>query len=147
MTFLPISSLPAVDASLNAAAGILLIAGHRFIRAGKIALHRACMIAAFCCSVVFLVFYLYFHAHAGVVRFGGHGWIRPAYFTLLVSHTVLAAAVPPLAIITLALALRGKFASHRRIARWTYPIWLYVSITGVAVYWLLYVAYSPIWPA
>lgn len=136
-----------MDASLNGAAAVLLIVGHRFIQAGKIARHRACMIAAFCCSVVFLCFYLYFHAHAGVVRFGGHGWIRPAYFTLLVSHTILAAAVPPLAIITLALALRGSFARHRRIARWTYPIWLYVSITGVVVYWLLYVAYTPIWPA
>lgn len=105
------------------------------------------MIAAFCCSVLFLCFYLYFHARAGVVRFGGRGWIRPAYFTLLVSHTILAAAVPPLAIITLVLALRGSFVRHRRIARWTYPIWLYVSITGVVVYWLLYVAYTPIWPA
>ncbi len=95
----------------------------------------------------FLVFYLYFHLHAGVIRFSGQGWIRPVYFTILVSHTILAAAIVPLVLITLARALRERFDRHRAIARWTLPIWLYVSITGVVVYWLLYIAYTPIWPA
>jgi uncharacterized membrane protein YozB (DUF420 family) len=102
------------------------------------------MLCAFFCSITFLGFYVYFHVHAGLIRFGGQGWIRPVYFTLLVSHTILAITTLPLVIITLAYALSERFSSHRRIAHWTYPIWLYVSITGVIVYWLLYVAYTPI---
>ena len=105
------------------------------------------MISAFFCSCLFLVLYLSFHAMAGVVRFGGEGWIRPVYFTLLTSHSILAALIVPMVLITLARALRERFDRHRAIARWTLPIWLYVSITGVIVYWLLYVAYPPIWPS
>ena len=102
------------------------------------------MLCAFVCSTVFLGFYLYFHFHAGLIRFGGQGWIRPVYFTILISHTILAIASLPLVLVTLSLALSSRFAKHRRIARWTLPIWLYVSITGVIVYWLLYIAYTPI---
>jgi putative membrane protein len=105
------------------------------------------MIAAFCCSTVFLGLYLYFHARAGVIRFGGQGWLRPVYFTLLLSHTILAVVIVPLVLITLTRALRERFDRHRAIARWTLPLWLYVSITGVIVYWLLYVATTPIWPS
>ncbi len=144
---LPIRSLPAVNASLNGACALLLVCGYVMIRSGKIAIHRFFMIAAFCCSTLFLALYLYFHFSAGVIRFGGQGWIRSVYFTLLLTHTTLAAVIVPLVLITLTRALRGKFASHRAIAKWTLPIWLYVSVTGVIVYWLLYVAYTPIWPA
>jgi len=141
-----VSALPAVNASLNAACTVLLVAGYSFIRAKKIRFHRACMISAVACSAVFLALYLYFHAHAGVIRFSGQGWIRPVYFTLLISHTVLAIVIVPLVLITLVRALRERFDKHRAIARWTLPLWLYVSVTGVVVYWLLYVAYTPIWP-
>jgi uncharacterized membrane protein YozB (DUF420 family) len=147
MKFLPLASLPAVNASLNALCTVLLLCGFFFIRRGKIRFHRACMVAAFLCSTVFLVLYLYFHFHAGVIRFGGQGWIRPIYLALLVSHTTLAVVIVPLVLITLTRALRERFAAHRAIARWTLPLWLYVSVTGVIVYWLLYVAYTPIWPA
>jgi uncharacterized membrane protein YozB (DUF420 family) len=144
---LPLRSLPAVNASLNAACTILLLLGFFFIRRGKIAYHRACMLSAFACSTVFLILYLYFHFHAGVIRFGGQGWIRTFYLGLLLSHTTLAVVIVPLVIITLSRALRMRFDRHRAIARWTLPLWLYVSVTGVIVYWLLYVAYTPIWPA
>ena len=97
------------------------------------------MLAAFGCSVVFLVSYLVYHYHVGSVKFQGRGWIRPVYFTILLTHTILAATVVPLALITLVRALRERFDAHRRIARWTFPIWLYVSVTGVVVYWMLYV--------
>lgn len=106
--------------------------------------HRACMLTAFFCSMAFLFFYVYFHVHAGLIRFGGQGWIRPVYFTLLISHTILAIVIVPLVLITLTRALREKFDRHRAIARWTFPLWLYVSATGVIIYWLLYVAYTPI---
>ena len=99
------------------------------------------MSAAFLTSTVFLISYLIYHFQVGSVPFPGHGWIRPVYFTLLLTHTVLAATVPPLAIVTLSRALREQFDRHRRIARWTLPIWLYVSVTGVLIYWLLYHAY------
>jgi putative membrane protein len=139
-----LSSIPALNASLNAACTLFLLAGYTFIRNGKIAWHRLCMISAFVCSSVFLGFYLYFHFHAGLIRFGGQGWIRPVYFTLLISHTILAVAIVPLVLTTLYHALRKNFARHRRIARWTFPLWLYVSLTGVVIYWLLYVAYTPV---
>lgn len=125
---------------------MLLLAGYSFIRRGKITLHRACMVAAFLCSTVFLGLYLYFHFHAGVIRFGGQGWIRPVYLGILITHTTLAVVIVPLILITFARALRERFDKHRAIARWTLPLWLYVSVTGVIVYWLLYVAYTPIWP-
>jgi uncharacterized membrane protein YozB (DUF420 family) len=144
MTFLPLSSLPAVNASLNGASGLLLVTGYSFIRRGKMTPHKISMIAAFCCSSVFLACYVYFHLHAGIIRFGGQGWIRPVYFTLLISHTVLAIVIVPLVLITLSRALREQFDRHRAIARWTFPLWLYVSVTGVIIYWLLYIAYTPI---
>jgi len=139
-------SLPAVNAGLNATCTLLLLLGFLFIQQRRVSLHRFFMITAFCCSTLFLVLYLYFHAHAGVIRFSGHGWIRPVYFTILVSHTALAIAIVPLVLITLSRGLRGRFDRHRTIARWTLPLWLYVSITGVIVYWLLYIAYTPILP-
>jgi uncharacterized membrane protein YozB (DUF420 family) len=144
---IPLRSLPAVDASLNALAAILLMTGFLLIRARKVAWHRCCMMAAFFCSCLFLGLYLWFHFHAGVIRFGGQGWIRPVYFTLLISHTTLAVVIVPLVLITLSRGLSRRFDAHRVIARWTLPLWLYVSLTGVVVYWLLYVAYTPIWPA
>jgi uncharacterized membrane protein YozB (DUF420 family) len=129
---------PAANAVLNGTSATLLVAGRMLIRRGKFAAHRACMIAAVVTSSVFLVSYLYYHAHVGSVHFPGHGWSRPVYFTILISHTLLAAAVPPLAIITLSRGLRSRFDRHRAIAQWTYPIWLYVSVTGVLVYVMLY---------
>ena len=143
---MPLRSLPAVNAGLNGACTVLLLGGYAMIRSKKIAAHRAFMIAAFCCSTIFLGLYLYFHFHAGVIRFGGQGLIRPVYFALLISHTTLAVVIVPLVLITLARGLGGNFAKHRAIAKWTLPLWLYVSVTGVIVYWLLYVAYTPIWP-
>lgn len=142
-----LSVLPAVNAALNGLCTVLLVTGYILLRQGKIRLHKICMVSAFGCSSLFLVLYLYFHAHAGVIRFGGQGWIRPVYFTLLISHTTLATLIVPLVLITLTRAFRSRYGPHRRIARWTLPLWLYVSVTGVVVYWLLYVAYTPIWPA
>ena len=120
------------------------MAGYSFIRRGKMFPHKVCMLSAFCCSALFLACYVYFHLHAGIIRFGGQGWIRPVYFTLLTTHTILAVVIVPLVIITLSRALREKFDRHRAIARWTFPLWLYVSVTGVIIYWLLYIAYTPI---
>jgi putative membrane protein len=144
MAAIPLSSIPALNATLNASCTVFLLAGYFFIRRKKINAHRACMLSAFTCSTVFLGFYLYFHFNAGLIRFGGQGWIRPVYFTLLISHTILAVAILPLVLTTLSFALKKNFIRHRRIARWTFPIWLYVSVTGVVIYWLLYVAYTPI---
>lgn len=141
---MPLSSIPPLNAVLNGTAAVFLITGLSFILRGKIRAHKFCMLTAFVCSAVFLGFYLYFHFHAGLIRFGGQGWIRPVYFTILISHTILAVASLPLILVTLTLALRSRFGQHRRIAKWTYPIWLYVSVTGVIVYWLLYLAYTPI---
>jgi putative membrane protein len=137
-----VHDLPAVNASLNAASGVLLLCGYVLIRARRIALHRAVMIAAFATSSLFLICYVVYHAQVGSVPFARHGFVRPLYFTILITHVVLAAAVPPLAIITLTRALRGRYPQHRRIARWTFPIWMYVSVTGVLVYVLLY---QPTW--
>jgi uncharacterized membrane protein YozB (DUF420 family) len=133
-----LSIFPALNASLNGASGVLLVVGHRFIQKKRLAAHRACMLAAFVCSTIFLACYLYYHFHAGVIRFHGQGWIRPVYFTLLLSHTILAIVVVPMVLVTLARALRSDFVRHRAIARWTYPIWLYVSVTGVIVYFFVY---------
>lgn len=144
MTGIRLASLPALNASLNGASAGFLILGYVFIRRRLVVAHRASMISAFVCSMAFLVFYLYFHLHAGLVRFGGRGWIRPVYFTLLTSHTILAAVIVPLVLVTLTRALRDRFDTHRAIARWTLPLWLYVSVTGVVIYWLLYLAYTPI---
>ncbi len=135
--------IPTWNATLNGLAGVGLVAGYLAIRRRRIALHRTLMTGAFVCSVLFLVSYLAYHAQVGSVRFPGQGWARRVYFAILISHTTLAATVPVLAIVTLRRALRRDFAAHRRIARWTLPIWLYVSATGVVVYWMLYrVAWS-----
>ena len=142
--FIPLRALPRLDAILNGASAVLLCAGYFSIRGGKVLQHKMCMLSAVACSAGFLVSYLYFHAHAGLVRFSGQGSIRPAYFTLLISHTILAAVIVPLVLITLYFALRGRFHRHRAVARWTLPLWLYVSVTGVIVYYLLFVLYKPI---
>ena len=136
-----VSSLPAVNATLNAIATVLLIVGYVFIRRGRIDAHRRSMIAAFATSVLFLICYLVYHYHAGSRPFPGQGPIRIVYFTILISHIILAAAVPFLAAITLWLGLQDRRLRHRRIARWTLPIWLYVSVTGIVVYWMLYQVY------
>lgn len=129
---------PVLDASLNGTSAVLLVIARRMIKQGRMAVHRALMLTALFTSCLFLVSYLYYHAHVGTVRFQGHGWSRPVYFSILISHTILAAAVVPLVIITLSRALRARFDRHRVIARWTYPVWLYVSISGVVVYLMLY---------
>jgi uncharacterized membrane protein YozB (DUF420 family) len=131
-------ALPTLNATLNAIGAILLVLGYLLIRRRRIAAHRACMVAALICSVLFLASYLVYHSLVGSVRFQGAGVVRTVYFSILLSHTVLAAAVPVLALITLVRALKQRFDRHRVIARWTLPIWLYVSVTGVTIYWMLY---------
>ena len=133
-----LQDLPTVNAILNGIAAAFLLAGWVLIRRRRMRAHRAAMLAALVCSVAFLASYLVYHAQVGSVRFQGTGAIRTVYFTVLLTHTVLAAAVPFLAAITLTRALQRRFPRHRAIARWTLPIWLYVSVTGVAVYWMLY---------
>jgi len=132
------SIFPKINASLNGASAVLLFTGHSLLRRGRVAAHRAFMIAAVCTSSLFLVSYLYYHAHVGSVRFRGQGWTRPLYFSILTSHTLLAITIVPLVIVTLVRGLRGRFERHRAIARWTYPLWMYVSITGVVIYFMLY---------
>jgi uncharacterized membrane protein YozB (DUF420 family) len=133
-----VHDLPAVNASLNAVSGVLLLCGYILIRARRIALHRLVMITAFATSSLFLICYLVYHAQVGSVPFPRHGLVRPLYFTILITHVLLAATVPPLAIVTMTRGLKGRYPQHRRIARWTFPIWMYVSVTGVLVYVLLY---------
>ena len=133
-----VRDLPALNAALNSTAAVLLTWGWVLIRNGRQETHRRVMIAAFTVSVAFLVSYLIYHAQVGSVRFQKTGPIRAVYLGILLTHTVLAAAVPFLAGISLYRGLTGKFDKHRRIARWTLPIWLYVSVTGVVVYWMLY---------
>jgi len=130
--------LPTVNATLNALGAVCLVTGLVFIRRGNVAAHRRAMITAFVFGVLFLVSYLTYHFQVGSVRFQGTGMIRRVYLAVLISHTVLAAAVPFLAAITLVRALRQRFDRHKTIARWTLPVWLYVSVTGVLVYWMLY---------
>ncbi len=137
-----IHDLPALNATLNAISGVLLAIGYLLIRARRIEQHRRCMIAAFIASSLFLVSYVVYHAQVGSVRFTREGFVRPLYFTILITHVTLAAAVLPLAILTLSRGLQARYAKHRAIARWTLPIWLYVSVTGVLVYVLLY---QPTW--
>src|SRR6266496_1600078 len=132
-----IHDLPAVNATLNALSGILLLAGYTRIRARRIEQHRKFMIAAFIASSLFLVCYVVYHAQVGSVRFTRQGFVRPLYFTILITHVTLAAAVLPLS-----RGLKSRYPEHRRIARWTFPIWMYVSVTGVLVYVLLY---QPTW--
>ena len=133
-----VRDLPALNAVLNATSAILLAAGYTLIRRGKREAHRYVMLSAFFTSVCFLISYLIYHAQVGSVRFPGNGGIRALYLAILGTHTVLAATVPVLAIVTLSRGLKSRFAQHRRIARWTLPVWLYVSVTGVVVYWMLY---------
>jgi putative membrane protein len=132
------SDLPALNATLNAVSAVFLTAGYRQIRNKNVPAHRACMLAAFGASTLFLISYVIYHAHAGSVRFLRQGWIRPVYFSILITHVMLAAAILPLALVTLTRALRERFDQHRQIARWTLPVWLYVSVTGVIVYLMLY---------
>jgi uncharacterized membrane protein YozB (DUF420 family) len=133
-----VSDLPALNATLNGLAGCCLVAGYVCIRRGRRGAHRASMIAALVASSLFLVSYVVYHANAGSKPFPGTGIARPVYFTILITHVVLAAVILPMAIVTLARALRGRFDRHKRIARWTLPLWLYVSVTGVVIYWMLY---------
>jgi uncharacterized membrane protein YozB (DUF420 family) len=134
---------PAINATLNGSSAVLLLIGRWFIGRGRISIHRAFMIAALVSSSAFLVSYLYYHAHVGSVHFQGQGWSRPVYFSILISHTILAAVVVPMVIITLSRALRERFDRHRAIARWTFPVWMYVSVTGVIIYVMLYHLFAP----
>jgi uncharacterized membrane protein YozB (DUF420 family) len=133
-----VRDLPTLNAILNALSAGFLLLGYVLIRQGRREAHKRAMLAAVTCSAVFLASYLVYHAQVGSVRFTGTGAIRTVYFAILVSHTVLAAAILPLVLVTLRRALRGDFARHRAIARITFPIWAYVSVTGVVVYWMLY---------
>ena len=137
-----IHDLPAINASLNALSTVFLVCGYTLIRARRVAEHRACMLAALTTSALFLVCYIVYHAQVGSVGFARQGLVRPVYFTVLITHVTLAATVLPLALITAARGLKGRYPQHVRIARWTFPIWLYVSVTGVLVYVLLY---QPTW--
>ena len=130
--------LPTLNAFLNAATGILLLFGYYYIRRGKRAIHKKVMIAAFSTSVAFLISYLFYHAHVGSIPFKGIGGVRTVYFSILISHTILAAVIVPMAIVTLNRGLSSRFDKHKKIARLTLPVWLYVSVTGVAVYVMLY---------
>jgi len=130
--------LPTVNALLNATSAVLLSVGYVLIRNGKRAAHQTCMVTAFVVSSMFLITYLVHHAQVGNVPFAGPEWLRPIYLSVLIPHIVLSAVIVPMALITLTHAWRGRFAPHRRIARWTLPLWLYVSVSGVLVYWMLY---------
>jgi uncharacterized membrane protein YozB (DUF420 family) len=133
-----IADLPALNASLNATAAVFLAAGYLFIRRGRQAAHKRCMIAALATSTLFLISYVIYHANAGSRPFTGSGAVRVIYFTVLITHVILAITVLPLALTTTARGLWSQFDRHVRIARWTLPVWLYVSVTGVVVYWMLY---------
>src|SRR2546425_13321228 len=135
-------ALPAVNATLNAVAAVLLVIAYILIRRRRIDAHRRVMIAAFTTSSLFLICYVVYHAQVGSVPFTRQGFVRPLYFAILITHVALAFAVVPLAIITLSNGLKGRYPQHRRIAKWTLPIWFYVSVTGVLVYVLLY---QPTW--
>ena len=129
---------PALNASLNGTSAVLLLTGRFLIARKKIAAHRICMIAAVCASALFLGCYLFFHLKVGNILFLGQGWSRPVYFTILISHVTLAIVIVPLVIVTLARGLTKRYDKHRAIARWTWPLWIYVSVTGVIVYFMLY---------
>jgi uncharacterized membrane protein YozB (DUF420 family) len=137
------SVLPHLNAALNAAGGLLLLAGLYFIRRGRVSAHRACMLSALAVSTLFLISYVVYHAQYGSVKFAGQGVARPIYFFILITHVVLAVVIVPLVFVTARRALRADFARHRKIARWTYPLWLYVSVTGVVVYLMLYHWFAP----
>lgn len=136
-----LSALPTLNAVLNGTSALLLVTGYLLIQRRRVTAHKACMVTAFVTSTIFLVSYLTLRYYAGMTTFTGQGWVRPVYFTILTSHTILAAAIVPLALVTLTRALRARFDRHVRIARWTLPLWLYVSVTGVLVYLILYRLY------
>ena len=136
-----LSILPSVNAGFNALSAVFLLAGFISIRRKKINFHKACMVGALVASFLFLASYLTYHYFHGTSHFPGRGWIRPVYFTILISHTILAIVIVPMVFITLRHALKERFDKHRALARWTFPLWLYVSITGVIIYLLLYHAY------
>ena len=142
MSSLPLSALPALNAALNATCAVLLVFGYLMIRRRKVLAHKICMVSAFAVAVMFLASYLTYHYQVGSMSFGGQGWMRSVYFSLLTSHTILAAGIVPLVLVTLSHARRGRFDRHVRIARWTLPLWLYVSVTGVIVYVMLYHLYG-----
>jgi putative membrane protein len=131
---LDVAPLPAFHALLNGTCAVLLVAGVVLIRRGRVSAHRAAMVGAFALSAVFLISYVVYHSQSPGAQFGGEGWIRPVYFTILITHIVLAPVVLPLALYTVVRAFRGEFHLHRRVARWTFPVWLYVAVTGVLVY-------------
>ena len=141
---LALTDLPALNAVLNATSAVLLASGYRFIRRRQIAAHKCCMLAALVTSTLFLLSYLTYHYHVGSMPFRGQGWVRPLYFTILISHTILAVVIVPLVLLTLFRAWKADFARHVRIARWTLPIWFYVSLTGVIIYVMLYQLFPPI---
>jgi len=134
---LDVSALPAFHATLNGTTALLLASGFVFVRSGRISWHRGVMITAFALSCVFLISYVIYHSQAPAAHFGGEGWIRPVYFSVLISHIVLAPIVLPLALFAVIRGLRGEYVRHRRVARWTFPVWLYVAVTGVVVYLLM----------
>ncbi|HSF33463.1 MAG TPA: DUF420 domain-containing protein [Candidatus Tectomicrobia bacterium] len=140
---LSVTDLPVVNAALNATSAVLLASGYGFIRRRQITAHKGCMVAACATSALFLLSYLTYHYHVGSMPFRGQGWVRPLYFTILISHTILAATIVPLALTTLFRAWKADFSKHVRIARWTLPIWLYVSVTGVIIYVMLYQLFPP----
>lgn len=136
-----VSFLPAVNAMLNGASAVLLLTGRTLIAQKRVAAHRKVMIATVITSTLFLVCYLVYHSQVGSVRFQGQGWVRPVYFGILLTHTVLAVMIVPMVLMSLSRGLRGNFERHRAIARWTFPLWLYVSVTGVVIYVMLYHLY------
>jgi len=139
-------ALAPLNAVLNSTAALLLVTGFVFIKQKRVAAHSACMIAAFVVSAIFLTSYLVYHYQVGNVRFSGIGWVRPVYFAILIPHVILAGLIVPLALFTGYFALTARFARHRKIARWTWPLWIYVSVTGVVIYVMLYQLYTPIMP-
>lgn len=136
-----ISDLPTLNAILNSISAVLLVTGYSFIRRKNITAHRFCMVAAFITSSVFLTSYLIYHFNVGSVKFQGQGIVRLIYFAILLTHTILAITIVPMIFVTFARALKGRFDRHRAIARWTFPVWLYVSVTGVVIYLMLYHLY------
>ena len=140
----PYPILPHLNATLNASSFVLLTSGYYFIRRGRVLAHRRCQLLALTASLLFLISYIVYHAHHGTTRFAGQGIARPIYLTILGTHTVMAAVIVPFVIITFRRALRGDFLRHRAIARWTLPMWMYVSVTGVIVYLMLYHLYPSV---
>ena len=134
----PLVFFPTINACLNASSAVLLSLGYLCIRSKRILAHKICMLSAVGTTLVFLTCYLYYHLHAGTTRFPRHGWLRAFYFTILFTHTILAVTIVPMVILTLRRAFQGRFDKHAAIARWTLPLWFYVSVTGVLIYFLLY---------